>query len=318
MDRRARRSRGLLLLQLKRDKEALPDLEAAAAVPPEDPEVELALAQLYIAGNPEKSRSLLVDVIGSALPVVNGDVYAAALRDDIDPAQALHDATQIVNAIGDQFDEGVYDSETSETFTAMHFVALEWARIGWADSLKGQTLEAMRFLNAAWALSQSGTVANRLGRLYQKAGQADKAKHMFALAAAAGGADVDSSRAQLQKLSGAQAQPEIARANAELAQMRSVKLPSLDMKKGEAEFTLLFDGSSKPQLAEFYGGDSGLLSATQTLMDAAYPVFFPDVSSVKIVRRGLLTCSASGCTVTLKTLESIVAMPALSTHSAKP
>lgn len=104
VDRQARRSRGLLLLQLKRDKEALPDLEAAAAIPPEDPEIELALAQLYIAGNPEKSHSLRVTVIGSGTPVVNGDVYAAALRYDIDPAQALHDATQIVNAIGDQFD----------------------------------------------------------------------------------------------------------------------------------------------------------------------------------------------------------------------
>ena len=38
---------GLLLLQMKRDQEAQTELEAAAAIPPDDPEVKMALAKLY-------------------------------------------------------------------------------------------------------------------------------------------------------------------------------------------------------------------------------------------------------------------------------
>lgn len=311
LDREARKNRGLLLYQLKRDKDALPDLEQVASQPPEDPEIELALAQLYQVGNPEKSHSLVMNVIGSSAPVTNGDVYAAALRDDADANQAVTNATQIVNAIGDEFDEGVYGTDNPETFTAMHFLALEWARIGWGKFLKGQTLESIRFLNSAWNLSLSGTVANRLARVYQKAGQQDKANHMLALAVAAGGPEADKSRTQLQKLAGPKAQAEITQATAELAQLRSVKLPALDKKDGKAEFTLVFDGSSKPEVVEYHGGDASLAGATQALMDASYPVMFPDVSSAKIVRRGVLSCAASGCAVELKSLESVAAMPGL-------
>jgi tetratricopeptide (TPR) repeat protein/transglutaminase-like putative cysteine protease len=315
VDRQARRNRGMLLLQLKRDKEALADLEAVVAVPPEDPEIDLALAQLYLVGSPDKARSLFLNVIGSTAPVSNGDIYDSALQDNVHPEEAVRDATQIVNGIGDQFDEGVYDTETPETFTAMHFVALEWARIGWATFLKGQTLEGMRFLNSAWTLSQSGTVANHLGRLYLKAGQTDKAKHSFALAIAAGGAEVQDSRAQLKKLSGAQAEAEITQATSELLQMRSVKVPGVSAKTGAAEFTLVFDGSSKPQLVVYHSGDAGLADSIQALMDVTYPVIFPDVSSVKIVRRGVLTCSASDCALALKPLEAVTAVPGVSNRN---
>ena len=318
LDRVARKNRGLLLLQLKREKEALSELEAANAVPPEDPEIELALAQVYtLVGAPEKSRPLLTNVIGSSAPSGNGDIYSATLRDDIDAAQALRNATQIVNGIGEQFDENVYGPDTPEAFTAMHFLALEWARMGWAKSLQGQALESIRFLNSAWSLSQSGTVANRLGRVYQKAGQLDKAKKMFAMAVAAGGVDAESSWAQLQKLDPVHAEAEITRARAELAQMRTAQLPGLNLKKGEAEFTLVFDGSSKPELVEFYSGNAELLTARQALTDATYPIIFPDVSSVKILRRGVLACSASGCAMTLEPLEKVAAMPTLNA-SAKP
>ncbi|HEY6250363.1 MAG TPA: hypothetical protein VI685_10405, partial [Candidatus Angelobacter sp.] len=203
--------------------------------------------------------------------------------------------------------------DTPETFAAMHFLALEWARMGWAKFLKGQALEGIRFLNSAWNLSQSGTVANRLARVYQKAGQVDKAKKMFALAVVAGGADTGNSRSQLQKLDSAHAETEITQAKAELVQMRAVKLAELNLKKGEAEFTLVFDGSSKPEMVEFFSGDADLITARQTMMDAGYPVMFPDVSSAKIVRRGVLACSASGCAVTFKTLESVTAMPGAQT-----
>jgi len=84
----------------------------------------------------------------------------------------------------------------------MRLVALAWARIGWVKFQRGENLAAMQFLTSAWLLSQSGTVANRLGQVLEKQGQPEKARHMYAVAVAAGGGDVQDSRARLAKLAG--------------------------------------------------------------------------------------------------------------------
>src|ERR1700743_44097 len=91
---------------------------------------------------------------------------------------------------------------------------------------------------------------------------------------------------------------------AELLRMRTVKLPGLAMKKGHAEFSLVFSGSSKAERVEFAEGDPELHSAEQALIDATFAVFFPNYSSVKIVRRGVLTCGETGCAITLKPVEN--------------
>jgi tetratricopeptide (TPR) repeat protein len=307
VDHTASRNHALLLLQLKKQKEALAELEALTAAPPEDPELELALAQLYAStGNTAKSHDLPVKVIGSASPVPNGDVYAVALRDDINADDTLNTASKILLDIGDQFDEGAFEEDSPETFSTMQFVALEWARTGWAKSLKGETPEAIRYLNAAWNLGQSGTVANRLGRVYQKAGQTANAKRLLALAIAAGGSETENSRALLLKLGG---NADAKSAQTELSNFSTVKVPALTGKKGEAEFTLVFDGSSKPDRAEYRSGDDSLRSAGPALMEVTYPVTFPDRSSIKIVRRGLLSCGPAGCSVMLRPLDSVQPMP---------
>ena len=305
VDSNARKNHGLILLALKKNPEAISDLEKASSATPGDPEIELALAQLYFGtGQQEKSRALMLKVAGATAPAPSSDWFSAALRDDINLEQTLTDARAVVDGIGDQFDAGSYEQAPPEVFSAMYYVALEWARIGWASFLKGDRLEGMRFLEAAWTLSQSGTVANRLARVYEKTGDTAKAKHMLLLALAAGGAETETSRAQLAKLNAGRA-PDTTQAGAELLQMRTAKLRNLPQKSGQAEFVLMFDGSSRPQRAEYRQGASDLRSAEPSLIDAEYPVSFPENSSVKIVRRGMLSCGASGCTLIFQPLEPV-------------
>ncbi|HKD66540.1 MAG TPA: tetratricopeptide repeat protein [Candidatus Binataceae bacterium] len=306
VDNAARKNRGLVLLALKRNPEAIADLEKASAGLPDDPEIGLALAGLYFgSGQREKSRALMLAVTGSIAPAAGGDWFSAALRDDIDKEQTASDARKIVDAIADEFDSGAYDQAPPEVFSAMYLVALEWARIGWAECLKGDRLEGMRFLEAAWSLSQSGTVADRLARVYEKSGDSANARHMRLLAAAAGGAEAAASRAQLAKTNAVRLDVDLARAQAELSQMRSVKLRGLAEKSGRAEFVLMFDGSSRPQRADYRQGDVSLRDAGGSLTDADYRVSFPENSSLKIVRLGELSCGAQGCTVEFKPLESM-------------
>jgi tetratricopeptide (TPR) repeat protein len=193
----------------------------------------------------------------------------------------------------------------------MRLVALSWARIGWAKYKHGENLPAMQFLTSAWLLSQSATVANRLAQVLEKQGQAAKAEHMYASAIAADDNDKDenvrNSRAQLLKLIGdsAKAEKEVSRAREDLAQGISVKLDrgSTTSTTTSARFNFVFDGSPRPERVEFAGGDESLRPAAAQLKEKDFPVRFPDVSSIKIVRQASLNCTASGCNVVLMPIE---------------
>jgi tetratricopeptide (TPR) repeat protein len=307
------KSLGLLLAQMNKDADATKELQSAASLPPDDPEVKVALARLYSrAGDAAKGEALMKSVTGVAASPTGTDIYASALRDDIDPNQTLRDARKTLDDIGDQFDSGEYDHPGPSAFHAMDLVALAWARIGWAKYLQGEYLEAMQFLNSAWLLSQSGTVQNRLARVLDKEGQKEKSRHAFAVAVAAGGRDAAASREQLLKLSPSSdaANKEVARATAELVQVRTIKLPALPVGTASAQFALIFDSSNKPDRAEWLDGAANLRSAADLLREETYPVKFPDASSIKIVRKGTLACEASGCSIVLQPLEGLQSKPA--------
>ena len=147
-----------------------------------------------------------------------------------------------------------------------------WRGRAWdgRNFMRGENLAAMQFLNSAWLLSQSGTVANRLGQVLRKARSADKARHMYALAAAAGGADVADSRDRLGKLCSAdtpvsasagknvrptqadEAEKEIADAAKELVQSRTVKLElkgaARPQRRNSISFLTALRGRSAPNL----------------------------------------------------------------------
>ncbi|MGA7646487.1 MAG: DUF3857 domain-containing protein [Terriglobales bacterium] len=295
---------GLLLAQMGRDADARTELEAAAAIPPDDAETKMALAQVYgRLGEKALAQGLMKGLTGGSGTDSGQDIFASALRNDIDPTQTENDAQQVLYDIGGQFDSGEFDRLGPSAFSSMRLVALSWARIGWAKFERSENLAAMQFLQSAWLLSQSGTVANRLGQALEKQGQPEKASHMYALAVAAGGSDVLDSRARLAKLDPAAAEKEIAQAPLELAQERTVKLGTITNKTVAARFNLVFDSSPRPERAEFVDGDESLRSAGEQLREKDFPVRFPDVSSVKIVRRGLLSCAGSGCSIELLPIE---------------
>ncbi len=62
---------------------------------------------------------------------------------------------------------------------------------------------------------------------------------------------------------------------------------------------------TKPERADFLDGDAALNAVGVQLQQKDYPVKFPDVSSVKLIRRGRLSCSNSKCSVELLPPESM-------------
>jgi tetratricopeptide (TPR) repeat protein len=306
-DQLTHKNLGMLLSEMKRDGEARTELELAASIPPDDPQIKLALAQIYArTGESEKSEALTKSVLGTTSQTAGTDIFAPALTDGINPEEVIHDARGTLDDIGDQFDSGQYDRLGPASFTAMNLVALAWARIGWAKSIEGDLLEAIQFLNSSWLLSDSGTVANRLARVLEKENQKDKARHMYALAVAAGGPETDLSRQQVTRLAAnpQAATQEIAEAEGEFVKMRTVKLPGTSP-KGTAHFGLVFDASSKPNRVEYLDGDSAVQGVSDKLRSFDYPVKFPDASSIKIIRRATVSCDGGACSALLLPLEGI-------------
>jgi tetratricopeptide (TPR) repeat protein len=305
-EKAAHKQLGLLLVLLKRDTEARAELETAASFPPEDTEVKMALAQLYSrVGESKQAETMMASLTGGTVSAAGKDFFAAALHEDVDPAQAEHDGEKNLNNLGDQFDSGEYDRPDTNSFSAMDMVALSWARLGWARFLQGDHLEASQFLEAAWTLSQSGTVANRLARVYEKTGARDRARHMYALAAVAGGQETQASRAQVANLGSANVDQELSRAAAELEKMRTIPLPQLASPAASARFGLLFDNSNSPDRIQFLDGDDSLRNAGEKLQKLDYPIKFPDISSIKIVRLGTISCNGSACKFQIQPLNSM-------------
>ena len=303
-EKSAHKNLGMLLAQLGRDAAARTELETAVSIPPDDPETKLSLAQVYTRlGDKTKAQELLKGLTGSTTGDSGEDIFAAALAPNIDPVQTENDARQVLYDIGEQFDSGAYDRLGPSAFSSMRLVALAWSRIGWSKFLRGENLDAMQFLTSAWLLSQSGTVANRLGQVSEKQGQREKARQMYAFAVAAGGSAVADSRERLGKLAPGSAEKDAAQTASDLVQARTVKLGSI-APKASARFNLVFDSSPRPERAEFVDGDESLRSASAQLREKDFPVKFPDVSSVKIVRRAQLTCTPSGCSIELLPIES--------------
>lgn len=296
---------GLLFAEHSQDSEAIKELEAADPLPPDDPEVKLSLAKLYAkAGDTAKSEALLKSLTGASSGA-GADIYASALRDDIDPDQTWNDARKTLEDIGDQFDSGEFDHPGPSAFHAMDLIALAWARTGWAKFLQQDYLEAMKFLQSSWLLSQSGTVQNRLARVLEKEGQIQGVRHALALACAAGGVDAVQSRERLGKLAGGDAEKLIADASAELLKMRTIKLAGAPSSAGSAQFALIFEASSKPQRVEWLEGAPEMRKIADLIRDREFPVRFPEASSVKIVRKATVTCESSACTLVLQPLEGV-------------
>ncbi len=76
-------------------------------------------------------------------------------------------------------------------------------------------------------------------------------------------------------------------------------------KTASARFNLVFDSSPRPERAEFVEGDESFRSAGDQMREKDFPVRFPDASSIKIVRRAVVSCGALGCAVELLPIEQV-------------
>ena len=309
---------GNALLAAKHFREAIPPLESAVKLAPDEALLELSLGNAYLnADETELARASFQKTLSldSSSMLLNDVAYALAEKNiDLDKAK-------------DYALKAVIEEETEASKTDITALKPEdlshpgkltsfWDTLGWTYFRLNDLDSAERYLKAAWVLSQSGTIGEHLGRVYEKQGKKRDAIYIYQLAYGATPAvpvsspnngtlpmfkrnttlieeDLHRMGAPLPTYPGAYS------VQSDLNDLRTIKLPRLIAGTANAEFFIVL-GPGKKVEAKFISGSDALKNADISPRASKSLIPFPDEHPTRIVRRGILGCyPSSGCTLVM-------------------
>ncbi len=307
------------LFALKRYGEAADVTEAAIKLRPDQAALYIQLGGDYMhAGNDEKSmvafkkaididpRPLWFNNIGYELAVDNKQL-PIALEYSQRAVKEEEEASAKVKLADLKKDDLNYTPA----------LAAYWDTLGWVYFRMGNFDQAEKYLSAAWVLSQSATIGDHLGQVYEKQHRKEAAARIYRLALyrfssrstmIPASDEENEARARLEALSPGTASESrnVAAGSDELSQMRTFKLPRLVPKSVSGEFFLLIGPGSKVEDVKFVSGSAEPESSAKALRAVDFKLPFPDEGPARVLRRGILSCyEYSGCSFVLYNLEDV-------------
>jgi tetratricopeptide (TPR) repeat protein len=183
--------------------------------------------------------------------------------------------------------------------------------LGWVAFAEGHWDEAERYVSAAWQLDQHSEAADHLAQIYQKRGNKEEAIHFYALSLGARQPELETRERLATLVSTEKIDSLVAEKQKELLQLRTVKLKNSSRRDGSAScFVLLSPGGAglaKVEAVKFLSGSETLRDMSNELPSAQFSQSFPNASSLKILRRGILSCTATSpdCTFVLDLAEDV-------------
>lgn len=286
---------------------AAPELEKAASLTPDNPELQVTLGDAYLnLGQDDKALATFDHAVElSATPLVwNNIAYQLSLKKShLDRAQQY--AESAVSATTAALRNLSLDRLTQQDLPLVPSLVAYWDTLGWVYFSEGNLDKAEKYVAAAWGLGGHGEVGDHLGQIYEKRGDKDSALRTYALSLSALRPDPET-RGRLASLSGgdAKADAAVVRYKEDLQRTRTIDLGKAK-ETGSAEFFVLLSGGAgtpaKAEAVKFVSGDEKLKVFTEALHTAEYRLTFPDNTPLKILRRGILSCSTTtgNCTFVL-------------------
>jgi Tfp pilus assembly protein PilF len=311
---------GLLLGGEKRYREAVPYLESAVKFYPQRAAPLLALGTAYLQNGEDDKALASFDHVLQIQPgadAKNSVAYELALSN-----KRLDDGLRYAQ-------EAVREEEDASRKVELSKLAVDdlrhtltlgayWDTLGWVHYRLGNLKLAAGYLYAAWTVQQIPVVGFHLAQVYEKQQRIQDAAHMYRLVvnqqvqgAGEQSQAVAESRQRLEHLKVPASSSRIAPfpgnlAGAESSQDRTISLPKLVSEHASAEFFLLFAPGPKVDDTKFITGSDHLRSAGKALSQAHFKVAFPENSSGRLVRRGILACyPITGCTFVLLPAETV-------------
>jgi tetratricopeptide (TPR) repeat protein len=311
LDIQARAALGTIYLEQHKYAEAVPELEKAVALAPNESALHVSLGQAYLnlgQGNQALAEFDKAVELDPTPTVWNNVAYQLSLRSvHLDRAQQY--AESAVAATAAELRNVALDRLTANDLRRVPGLAAYWDTLGWVHFQKGELEQAEKYVRASWLLDEHGEVGDHLAQIYEKRGQKQEALRVYAQALAST-RPIPETHARLAQLSGGEnkIQPLLSKAGEELSAQRTVKLGKLLKENASAEFFVLLSPgpalsatnpagapgtTSKVEEVKFVKGSEGLRPLAEALRSAHYPGVFPDDTPTKLVRRGILSCSAT-------------------------
>jgi predicted Zn-dependent protease/transglutaminase-like putative cysteine protease len=280
-----------LAMEKKRYSEAVEPLRASLMSAPDNPHVESMLGEMLLRSGKKDEGVAVLAKMGAHAPnwlILNNAAWALA-DTDADLELAREYGEKSVASLEDETKNIAIPTLTAQDLGLVYSQPSIWDTLGWVCFHQGDLAKAERYIRASWLLGQGTTEADHLGQVYERQGKRQEAIHAYRLALARDSRQ-DETRARLEKLGSVETPKGVPPAE-ELQRLRTTDIPGLTNRKGSAEFWVLFS-ANKVEDAQFVTGEDTFKNAREALMKAPFNAAFPDDGPEKIVRRGVLSCSA--------------------------
>src|SRR5258708_2061838 len=307
LDKFAHANLGAMYAEWHKYDEAAPELEKAASLTPESAELQVSLGDAYLnQGQDDKALAAFDHAVElSATPLVwNNIAYQLSLKKaHLDRAQQY--AESAVSATAAALRHLSLDRRTPQELPLVPSLIAYLDTFGWVHFSEGNLDKAEKYVAAAWGLGQHGEVGDHLGQIYEKEGKKDRALRTYELATT-GLRPIPETHDRIESLMKSDAKLNSATKNGkqDLQSLRTIDLGKAK-ETGSAEFWVLLSGGAgapaKAESVKFVSGDEKLKIFTDALRTADYRLTFPDEAPLKILRRGILSCSTAtgNCTFVL-------------------
>lgn len=295
---------GESLVEAKRFAEAIPVLRGVADANAASPRLFWNLGRAYAgAGQPDEavaafSHAAEADGSPNALNTIAWQM--AESKVGLDAAQGFaRRAVEATEADAERLTLATLDAAALKLTSSL---AAYWDTLAWIDFRRGDTAAALRYMQPAWDLGQSGVFAEHLAEMLDAEGDHDRAAAYYARALAADAPDASAAARLMTLVPGASERSAlVTRAPAALAADRTVAVPRVAGVDGHADVFVSVGSNGAVEDARFISGDDALRVAVGGIRAATMPSRLPGDALTHVVRRGTLTCStgADACALVL-------------------
>ncbi|MGA9510071.1 MAG: DUF3857 domain-containing protein [Candidatus Sulfotelmatobacter sp.] len=300
LDKFAHAGLGSMYSEWKKYDLAAAELEKATSLTPDNPELQVSLGDAYLnLGQDDKALATFDHAVElSATPLVwNNIAYQLSLKKaHLDRAQQY--AESAVSATTAALRNLSLDRLTQQDLPLVPSLIAYWDTLGWVYFSKGNLDMAEKYVAAAWGLGQHGEVGDHLGQIYEKEGKKDRALETYELAVT-GLRPIPETRERIGALLKSDSKRNGVAKKNDNESLQSLRTIDLGKAKetGSADFFVLLSGGAgtpaKAEAVRFVSGDEKLKVFTEALRTAEYHLTFPDDTPLKILRRGILSCSTA-------------------------
>lgn len=290
-----------LLIESKRYAEIAPVLKKSIAAAPDNYRLRvLRVRGLLRSGDNAAALTEAQEIVkASADPEILNDLAYEITDSGVTTPLAIEWAQRAIMHTEQDCSKVSLAALEQKDLSNVKLLAAQWDTLGWIYFKQGNLATAEKYVDAAWRLSQHADVADHLGQIYEKEGKRSQAIHMWRLALAAQSND-EHAKELLRKVGAsiADAIPQRTSlkqqplsAGEELGQLRTVKVPRLSKETPIAEYFVVVSrqGVQEVEIVAEANVPKGVKEALGT---ASFDFVFPDDGTEKIVRRGILSCSA--------------------------